>query len=359
MSLRKPQEGDGAGPGEGAVSWQRVTLILELLQFKKKLRRAQTLVPVLFSLLARSQEPCSEDHTNMEYTKQLLLSCLLNICNRLVAEGGAKAAELLEEEQFSVELVVQCVRASDVPQTHHHALLLLGAVAAIFPEKVLHNIMPIFTFMGANVLRLDDVYSFRVIENTLRAVIPALIQAHRRPDGSSPTHLVAVVTRIMHVFVDALPHVPAHRRLPVLSELVTTLGPAHFLWVLMLLLFKQHAALSSGSTSDKDAALQTDVEFWISLSVHFLVTDQLTSLIEMMNFLLQLPDDKDDTQAKRPARRRGAQKQQQQEGGAGGGADLQRGGSQQQGAAAPQVPLHLLHSRAARLLQLHRQGGGR
>lgn len=32
-----------------------------------------------------------------------------------------------------VELVVQCIRSSDVPQTHHHALLLLGTAAAIFP----------------------------------------------------------------------------------------------------------------------------------------------------------------------------------------------------------------------------------
>lgn len=58
----------------------------------------------------------------------------------------------------------------------------------------------------------------------------------------------AVVARIMHVFVDALPHVPEHRRIPILRQLLGTLGPAHFLWVLMLLLFKQHAtntALSS------------------------------------------------------------------------------------------------------------------
>lgn len=43
-------------------------------------------------------------------------------------------------------------------------------------EKVLHNIMPIFTFMGANVLRLDDAYSFRVIEKTMQTVVPALVQ---------------------------------------------------------------------------------------------------------------------------------------------------------------------------------------
>lgn len=35
------------------MAWQRVNLILELLQHKKKLKGAQVLVPVLFSLLAR------------------------------------------------------------------------------------------------------------------------------------------------------------------------------------------------------------------------------------------------------------------------------------------------------------------
>lgn len=46
----------------------------------------------------------------------------------------------------------------------------------LFQDKVLHNIMSIFTFMGANVMRLDDAYSFQVISKTVKMVIPALIQ---------------------------------------------------------------------------------------------------------------------------------------------------------------------------------------
>lgn len=38
--------------------------------------------------------------------------------------------------------------------------------------------MPIFTFMGANVLRLDDTYTFQVINKTVQMVIPALIQVN-------------------------------------------------------------------------------------------------------------------------------------------------------------------------------------
>lgn len=53
------------------------------------------------------------------------------------------------------------------------------------------------------------------------------------------------------MFADALPHVPEHRQLPILTQLVTTLGPAHFLWVLMLLLFKLHTTQGAGSTAEK------------------------------------------------------------------------------------------------------------
>lgn len=41
--------------------------------------------------------------------------------------------DVVDEEKFNVELIVQCIRLSEMPQTHHHALLLLGTVAGIFP----------------------------------------------------------------------------------------------------------------------------------------------------------------------------------------------------------------------------------
>ncbi|XP_042312567.1 HEAT repeat-containing protein 1 [Sceloporus undulatus] len=160
---------------ESNVNWQRVTLILELLQHKKKLKQPQALIPTLFSLLARCLEP-SAGQENLEYVKQLILGGLLNICQKLSPDGSRLKKGILDEEKFNVELIVQCIRVSEMPQTHHHALLLLGTAAGMFPGKVLHNIMPIFTFMGANVMRLDDIYSFQVINKTVKMVIPALIQ---------------------------------------------------------------------------------------------------------------------------------------------------------------------------------------
>ena len=43
---------------------------------------------------------------------------------------------MLDESQFNVELVVQCIRHSQNPQTHHHALLLLSTAATIFPVSL-------------------------------------------------------------------------------------------------------------------------------------------------------------------------------------------------------------------------------
>lgn len=44
------------------------------------------------------------------------------------------------------------------------ALLLVSALAKVTPELILHSIMPVFTFMGANVLRQDDEYSAYVVK---------------------------------------------------------------------------------------------------------------------------------------------------------------------------------------------------
>ncbi|NXO05043.1 HEAT1 protein, partial [Rhinopomastus cyanomelas] len=292
---RKPQEAELA-PETSHFSWQRVMLILELLQHKKKLRRPQALVPALFNLLSRCLEPTASEEENMEYTKQLILSCLLNICQKLSSDGSKIPADTLDKEKFNVELIVQCIRTSTMPQTHHHALLLLGAVAGMFPDKVLHNIMPIFTFMGANVLRLDDTYTFQVINKTVQMVIPALIQAEDSDLSESSGGVEEVVIKIIRVFVDALPHVPEHRRLPILAQLIATVGGDKFLWVLLVLLFEQYVTktVTATSSTDKDAVLEADTEFWISICCEFDVQSQFQSVMKIIQYLTELPENKED-----------------------------------------------------------------
>ncbi|XP_040554197.1 HEAT repeat-containing protein 1 [Gallus gallus] len=292
---KKPPDAELA-PETSNFNWQRVMLVLELLQHKKKLKRPQALVPALFNLLSRCLEPLASEEENMEYTKQLILSCLLNICQKLSPDGNKIPADILDKEKFNVELIVQCIRISKMPQTHHHALLLLGAVAGMFPDKVLHNIMPIFTFMGANVLRLDDTYTFQVINKTVQMVIPALIQAEDSDLSESSRGVEEVVIKIIRVFVDALPHVPEHRRLPILAQLITTVGGDRFLWVLLVLLFEQYVTktVTVTASTDKDAVLEADTEFWISICCEFSVRCQFQSMMKIIQYLTELPENKED-----------------------------------------------------------------
>lgn len=55
---------------------------------------------------------------------------------------------------------------------------------------MLHNVMSIFTFMGASVVRQDDSYSFEVITKTLDTVIPALIKVRADSLFSVFTHVI-------------------------------------------------------------------------------------------------------------------------------------------------------------------------
>ena len=65
---------------------------------------------------------------------------------------------------------------------------------------MLHNVMPIFTFMGASVVRKDDSYSFEVITKTLDTVIPALIQVC---DYCSALVLIVLVDNILLDLLDS------------------------------------------------------------------------------------------------------------------------------------------------------------
>lgn len=68
----------------------------------------------------------------------------------------------------------------------------------------------------------------------------AVLQSDEGGSVEATRNVEDVVVKIMSVFVDALPHVPAHRRLPILVQLVDTLGPQRFLWLLLVLLFEQY-----------------------------------------------------------------------------------------------------------------------
>src|ERR1700761_1152788 len=68
------------------------------------------------------------------------------------------------DKALHLDILVDLIRGGQNPQLFHRSLLLFASVARFAPSAVLHNVMPIFTFMGSDVLHRDDSYSFRVVQ---------------------------------------------------------------------------------------------------------------------------------------------------------------------------------------------------
>ncbi|XP_052098508.1 HEAT repeat-containing protein 1-like [Mytilus californianus] len=286
----KPKE-----DGFESLSWQRVTVILESVQGKKKLENYHVLLPICFNLMSRILE--SDDHSSGEYIKQLVLALIHHVCSKVDVDQTQK---LIPEQTFNMELIVQCVRSSDNPQTHHQALLVLTVAAELYPEKLLHNIMSVFTFMGDTILRQDDAYSFHIISRILETVIPALVTAcgqRKRVHRTVSNKPEDVITMVIRVFVDAFPHIPNHRRLMLFTKLVSIEGDLSYLWRTLLLMTEQ--VVSKGpvvdtedeSTEKIDSA--PDREFRLNLCSHFTLPVQLSAAIDIIDYIMKLPDDKD------------------------------------------------------------------
>ncbi|GAB1603094.1 HEAT repeat-containing protein 1-like [Argonauta hians] len=275
------------------LSWQRVIVVLEILQNKKKLRQPEILLPICFRLLSRVLEV--EENNSAEYLKQLLLSCICNISNHMI--NIPEQLAILQTQKFDMELIVKCIRTSSSPQTHHHALLLLTVAAKIDPEMLLHNVMAVFTFVGGTMVRQDDTYSFSMIYRTLETVIPALLAAceervkYQNADVETAEDIIPMVLK---VFVDAFPHIPAHRRIMLFKELSRIISQGRHLSCL-LLLFVEHVVVHSVPKDQSVAGPQSpeslppELEFALNLSFQFPAVQQLDAIRDSLMYLSTLP----------------------------------------------------------------------
>lgn len=263
------------------IEWRKGVTVLEFIQNKKKMQNTGTLLPVLFEILKKCLD--FDEQASVEYPKQLVLSSILHCRNKTEDEE-------VPENVFDVELIVQCIRASQNPQTHHHALLLLASVASLVPTQVLHHIMAIFTFMGSSVLRHDDAYSFQIITKIIDTVVPVLIQT-----GNDKQQ----IRRVLRVFVDVLLDVPEHRRLPLYKQLLERIDARENLHLFFLLVFEAHVLHSSGEKQKNVPNISVDLapkrlDIAADLSGLFSPEIQLYSCLKVIQYLQTLPVEKGD-----------------------------------------------------------------
>ncbi|KAJ3215399.1 HEAT repeat-containing protein 1 [Dinochytrium kinnereticum] len=254
-----------------------LSTILEMIESSKKLPASGEMLSILFDIIGDVLAVQVETVPfPVEYIKQSVVSVCLSVVKQL---EDAKIS--VREDSIRVDLVVQCIRASDNPQTHNASLLLMASLAKLFPESVLLNIIPVFTFMGANVMRRDDNYSFFVIQQTLEVIIPALISK-----TSAKGSISKDVKQVSQIFVDSYVHIPKHRRLRLFILLISTLGPREFLHMLLAMLLQKVTTKAPGMSQDAEGI----PAFCLSLLHHFDCSIQFESLIRFIESLEAMKD---------------------------------------------------------------------
>ncbi|KAL9929308.1 HEAT repeat containing 1 homolog l(2)k09022 [Glossina fuscipes fuscipes] len=277
-----------------SIYWKKGIVLLELLESIKKLVNSELLIPILFELL----NACLllEEQTSVEYAKQLILSALLNACSK-AQENNYDLKKTFEKSIFRVDHVVQCLRMSQNPQTHQNALLLLSSCAELFPQQVLHNIVDVFTFMGSSVVRHDDAFSFHIINVIIVSVIPILVKEK-----------VAVIP-VLKIFSDIMLDVPEHRRLPLYTKLLLTLGSEEYLWMFLCVVFEAHVIdeekqrlihkKHSNSSNLHSKLMPKRLEIVSDLCQTFSPSVILATCINLMDYLTKLPKDAGGDSSKR------------------------------------------------------------
>ncbi|WFD44434.1 snoRNA-binding rRNA-processing protein utp10 [Malassezia psittaci] len=211
--------------------------VLESMQ-SRQLQVQADLVASLFHVVRSAISMHATVLFNAEYMLQLAMQILC----AMFEQSSSLPSDVAQA--IRADTIVHAIKISTNTQSINHAILLLTRFARLDPELVLHNIMPLFTFVGLTVLRRDDRFTLSVVEQTLRSIIPAFVKHIRPQVEQAPDTRLALwleTRSLLRIFSDAASHIPRHRRAVFFSLLVDVLGNADFLAPVSMLLAERVA----------------------------------------------------------------------------------------------------------------------
>ncbi|KAK3333590.1 hypothetical protein B0T19DRAFT_369055 [Cercophora scortea] len=242
----------------------RTTFVLELVQESNPAEHPE-LLPSLFTSLSDLQHLRATVGTELGYLQSLVLSSLLAM---MPAYQDSKTLKI-DASVGHGDVLASCIQKSSSPTVINAALLLVASLAKTAPDVVLHSVMPIFTFMGSSVLKQADDYSAHVVNQTVKEVIPPLIETFRK----SRRNLVASTAELLSSFVIAFEHIPSHRKHDLFISLIQNLGPSDFLFAVLAMFV------------DKYGATDNILSFSTQIISTFSVEIQLQTLIKHLELI--------------------------------------------------------------------------
>lgn len=271
---------------------RKLCFILELVE-SSAMEAGSLLLGRLFKVMASLQGYKYHSGIELHYLELLAMNSIRSILER-------SADVQIERSDVRVDVLVNCIRCSSDPHVQQTALLLVSILASIAPELILHDVMPIFTFMGLNVMKRTDDYSAYVVERTMDSVIPRIMDSLRKRHRDS----MAGVSELLLSFTAAFEHIPQNRRLTLFRSLVELIGPSEYFFALLILLHNNipHSKTALQFAIDLLDLCEVEVQFETierylntitdflrpkpTFSVHLVAKDSLKSSEELVTYLL-------------------------------------------------------------------------
>ncbi|KAI1457267.1 hypothetical protein F4805DRAFT_429474 [Annulohypoxylon moriforme] len=264
-SSSEAHRGFGTQPTpELSTMLRQVTFVLQLVEGSDPEKHPE-LLNALFNALSELQHFRVLVGSELGYLQNLILRSLLAMVPAYKKNPSLK----IDSTGGHGDLLVNCIQKSSSPSVQNTALLLVASLANVAPDLVLNSVMPIFTHMGGSVLRQSDDYSAHVINQTVKEVVPPLIQSLRKGKISP----LAGASDLLLSFVTAYEHIPSHRRLGLFVSLVETLGAEEFLFALLAMLTNMYGATAQV------------LSFATEVFNYFNVEIQLQSLIKLLGLI--------------------------------------------------------------------------
>ncbi|KAK0216141.1 armadillo-type protein [Armillaria fumosa] len=249
----------------------RLSILAEVLA-TTSLPGSFDVIAAMVQALSSIIQSSSSDNVDISFVEQSMMSAIDNVADKVTeAPNVAPSAVRLE-------VLVDLIRTAQNPQTFQQALLLMATLARLTPDSVLHNIMPVFTFMGSNVFHRDDTYSFTVVQKTIDSIVPVMVSSLKR-SHSSRMDLHLGSREFLRVFTDAANHIPRHRRTNFFIHLVDVLDPTDYLAPVCLLLIEKAANRVIRQSPDE---ARSTFALPLSLLHHYPSTLQLNIFTEML-----------------------------------------------------------------------------
>ena len=254
-------EKSNASPSENAI--QRASLIMQIIESCRPEEHPGLFGP-LFVLLSELLSIQSQSSPALNYLQLSMMDLILSI-----AAGHKMSPDKLDISMIRADVLVECIRTTNHTQVRNKALLLIVTLAEVAPHLILHNVMPIFTYMGATVLRQDDEYSSYLVQQIMESVVSKLVsKIAQNPKAAFPA-----TCELLLSFAAAAEHMPSQRRLPLFISLIEKVGCTQYLFALLVILADKYPGSSS--------IMQLSVE----LFSHYESMEQLQTLCKLMEIV--------------------------------------------------------------------------